>query len=560
MTAKIRWRSWDKASFDKAKKLDRPVLLAISAAWCHWCHVMDETTYSDPAVASAIADKFIPVRVDNDRRPDLNRRYNMGGWPTTAILTPEGKIITGTTYEPPESMVQILNEAAEFYRNKKSRPAQQSKKRPAAAPGNELPITAVEEFLRAARARYDPRHGGFGFEPKFPMADALDAVLEIGFDRQDQQLIKIAADSLRHMASGEIFDDVAGGFFRYATRDDWSAPHFEKMLEDNAKLLKLYLRAYQVTNSAEFLAVARRIFDYINETLRGGQSFFGSQAADETYYFLSGGERAQRRPPAIDETTYIDWNALAVSSYLLFAAVTGVNDAYDFSLEALDHIWIEGFSPEKGIAHYLIDGKPMLSGLLNDQALMIETFIDAYENSGNENHIGKAVRLAEFIESKLWDGDSGIFVDRPADADLGKSGEPSSLIAENANTAIALTRLGRLTGRSEFLASAKRCLLAQANYYPEYGFLASAYIKAVNLMAKPAVDVSIIGEEPLAGRLLRAVQTRFTPRRSLRLGKQALDKIKSDTPGVYICVDGRCLKPAGTARDIARELKEAASY
>ena len=114
--AEIEWREWGEAAFEEARRLDRPILLAISAVWCHWCHVMDETTYSEPAVIATINAGYVPVRVDNDLRPDVNNRYNMGGWPTTAFLTPQGDILTGGTYLPPDQMLAALQRVETFYR------------------------------------------------------------------------------------------------------------------------------------------------------------------------------------------------------------------------------------------------------------------------------------------------------------------------------------------------------------------------------------------------------------------------------------------------------------
>ena len=114
--AEIRWRPWSAEAFDEAKADDKPILLSISAVWCHWCHVMDETTYSSDGVIDLVNREYVPVRVDNDVRPDINQRYNMGGWPTTAFLTPQGDVLTGFTYVPPDQMTDALAKVASFYR------------------------------------------------------------------------------------------------------------------------------------------------------------------------------------------------------------------------------------------------------------------------------------------------------------------------------------------------------------------------------------------------------------------------------------------------------------
>jgi len=115
----IAWNEWSAQAFERAQREDKPVLLGISAVWCHWCHVMDETSYSDPAVIQVINDRFVPIRVDNDQRPDINARYNMGGWPTTAFLTPNGEVMAGMTYVPPDQMRDVLNQVSTYYRDNK---------------------------------------------------------------------------------------------------------------------------------------------------------------------------------------------------------------------------------------------------------------------------------------------------------------------------------------------------------------------------------------------------------------------------------------------------------
>src|SRR4051794_4627579 len=172
--AEIGWRPWGEKAFQEAQVADKPVLLAISAVWCHWCHVMDETSYSDANTIALINERYVPIRVDNDERPDVNRRYNMGGWPTTAFLTPDGEIIHGGTYIPPDVMYQTVGAVSEIWRDKREDiqrrvaevKAQEDSTR-APKPGD-LSSDIVESVSALIRGQYDPEHGGFGREPKFP--------------------------------------------------------------------------------------------------------------------------------------------------------------------------------------------------------------------------------------------------------------------------------------------------------------------------------------------------------------------------------------------------------
>src|SRR5712691_2648246 len=187
----IKWRGWSEEAFAEAGKLDRPILLSISAVWCHWCHVMDETTYSNAGVIDLINREYVPIRVDNDLRPDINQRYNMGGWPSTAFLTSSGDILTGATYLPPDQMADALARIATYYRTNQPEIATrvlEARKRAGSAVARSaasLDNGLVDSVLEAVTAAYDPAYGGFGGAPKFPQTDAILLLLEQSQLRSD---------------------------------------------------------------------------------------------------------------------------------------------------------------------------------------------------------------------------------------------------------------------------------------------------------------------------------------------------------------------------------------
>jgi len=223
----IRWREWGDEAFAEAKGEDKPVLLALSAVWCHWCHVMDETSYSDPGVISYVNQHFVPVRVDNDQRPDINARYNLGGWPTTAFLTPDGELMTGGTYIPPEAMLEHLPKIVTQYKSSREEIAHKleemrQRRAEAAAARGDLSPAIFDNVVRAAVQSYDPVFGGFGEAPKFPHADSIDLLLYAHRRNGDPDLLHMARKTLEFMTAGGVFDHEWGGFFRYATQRDWS--------------------------------------------------------------------------------------------------------------------------------------------------------------------------------------------------------------------------------------------------------------------------------------------------------------------------------------------------
>ena len=204
--AEIRWRPWGEPAFAEARRLGRPVLLSLSAVWCHWCHVMDETSYSDPRVIAAVNEHFVPIRVDNDRHPDVNRRYNMGGWPTTAFLAASGDVLTGGTYLPPDQMLESLARVKAFFDANQAKILALEGERASDGDGaamarltglpldGELALDALEgdpdvpgdisaEVALQVVRGFDPLHGGLGAEPKFPQPDVFGFMLAYGLLR-----------------------------------------------------------------------------------------------------------------------------------------------------------------------------------------------------------------------------------------------------------------------------------------------------------------------------------------------------------------------------------------
>jgi len=299
---KIQWLEWSKESFEKARAEGKPILLDIKGSWCHWCHVMDDTSYSDPAIVDALNKKFVPIRVDTDKRPDVNRRYNMGGWPTTAFLDGEGKIITGGTYIPPEQLREVIRSVLDLYAKNKGKV--RSKLEPPRIPRattDPLTESIPKDIATSIAVNFDIDYGGFGFEPKFPQTDSLELALVRYRYHGEKEMLTVVNRTLEKMGKGGLYDHVEDGFFRYSTTRDWTIPHFEKMAEDNARLLATYLKAYQITGNPFFKEKAEGILRYVQSKLadleKGG--FYGSQDADEEYYKLGWMSEKSAAHPAL---------------------------------------------------------------------------------------------------------------------------------------------------------------------------------------------------------------------------------------------------------------------
>lgn len=304
-TQPVDWRPWGEAAFEKARAENKPILLDIGAVWCHWCHVMDRESYADESTAALINERFVPVKVDRDERPDVDARYQravqlltgQGGWPLTAFLTPSGDVYYGGTYFPPDerfgrpSFKRVLHEVSRVWSEERARATDaadgirtrlEQYARTEAEPGEPaaaLVAEAVEELAHS----FDFRYGGFGREPKFPNAGALDLLLDRWLDTGDDWTRRIVAETLTSMARGGLYDQLGGGFHRYSTDARWIIPHFEKMAYDNGVLLVTYARAFAATSDASFREVVRGIVGHYADVAPGlvaGGGFPASQDAD----------------------------------------------------------------------------------------------------------------------------------------------------------------------------------------------------------------------------------------------------------------------------------------
>jgi len=303
----VGWYEFCAEAFEEARREDKPILLDIGAAWCHWCHVIDRESYDNHDIATMINERFIPIKVDRDERPDIDTRYQaalqlltgQGGWPLTVFLTPDGETFFGGTYFPPEDrdghvgMKTVLTRVADAYAHHRAelmatarglaeRTAQ------AATSGVEPGTVSEAQFARIAdstRKRFNAEHGGFERTgPKFPHSSAIELAL-LQWDRTgDEAWLTIVVHTLKAMAHGGIMDQLGGGFHRYSVDASWTVPHFEKMSYDNALLLENYVHAYRATGEVVFQKIADTTIDFLlhefTDHQRGG--FYGSQDADNS--------------------------------------------------------------------------------------------------------------------------------------------------------------------------------------------------------------------------------------------------------------------------------------
>jgi uncharacterized protein len=495
---KIRWRSWGKEAFEEAVRVDKPIFLVISSSWCQWCHIMDETTLSEPSIITILNTDYIPIRVDSDLRPDVNQRYNQNGWPSIVMLSSEGEILWGGVYVPPKQMLYYLGHIRRYYSEHRQEIAEQVRELQDQRFTRQLTQTLSGAGLRpllqeersaltdlpgdagmVLRDLYDADYGGFTIHPhlKFPHSEALELLLYLSRNNQPDALDMVRY-SLEQMRDGGLWDEEAGGFFRYSAASDWSTPHTEKMLEENASLLRLLVLTVQETQQQEWRDLAKRLILYINNILWQPDIgiFSGSQSADEEYYEPGPYSRASRQAPYVDKTIYTAWNARMISSYLLAAKVLNYPSLETMALRALDCLCEHMMHRNGSVYHYAINGHPGLAGQLSDQVWMTRALLDAYELHGRKYYLETAIALMHFACQELLDEQNGLFYDYPADDDAsGRLTLREQPLTENAIAAECLLRMSAYSKRQNLHDTALLVLSGCLEKYRRTGIQGAIY-------------------------------------------------------------------------------------
>lgn len=461
---RIHWRHWGQAAFEEAVTQDKPIFLLITSSWCQWCHLLDETTLSEQTIIAILNRDYIPIRVDSDLRPDVNQRYNQNGWPSVVLLTTEGEILWGGVYVPSRQMLYYLGHVRRYYSEHHLEIAEQVRALQDRRFTHKLTQTLSTGGLRALlheeytalvdlprqagavlRDLFDADYGGFTIHPhlKFPHADALELLVLLG--RQGHaEMLEMVTYSLAQMVEGGLWDKDEGGFFRYSAANDWSMPHTEKMLDENAALLRSILLTAQLSQSQEWYDLAQQLIGYINTGLYQPAEgvFSGSQSADEEYYETGNDSRASRQSPAIDKTVYTSWNARMISSYLLAARILHQPVLATMALRALDWLCEHMVYRDGSSYHYYVDGHAGLPGQLADQVWMVCALLDAYELREQRTYLDTAIALMHFACQELLDEQAGLFYDYPAHSQAqGRLAIREQPLVENALAARCLLRM-----------------------------------------------------------------------------------------------------------------------
>ena len=563
----VDWYPWGDEAFERARTEDKPILLSIGYAACHWCHVMEHESFENEATAQLMNEHFVCVKVDREERPDVDSVYmdavvafnrGSGGWPMTVFLTPEREPFFGGTYYPPEprhglpSFQQVLQAMEQVYREQRDAVAQQAEAIVGAlresariAPSHEpLSDALFVDAVRVLRGQFDERWGGFGNRPKFPPASTLEFLL-----RRDagDDMVKTTLDG---MAAGGMYDLVGGGFHRYSVDEQWLVPHFEKMLYDNALLIPVYLHAGDER-------IVEATVEYCLRELRlDGGGFASAQDADTNgvegltftwtpnelvaaigpdrdqllqpfehgRYIIRGElteeERAKlfetrelRPEPLRDDKAIAGWNGLMLAALAEAGRVLRRDDWLHAAVELAEFL-LGPLSDGERLHRTWRDGVAKGTGYLEDYANVAHGLYELHVATGDLRWLRESRRLALLAVELFADDEQGGFFLTPADGealvarqkDLDDNPTPSG----NSMLAFVLLRLARIWGDDELERRAVGVLRLVRDVIPRAPSAFGWALCALDLYLAAPLELAIIGtpQDAVAGRALRELDPR----------------------------------------------------
>jgi len=589
----VDWYPWGDEAFEKAKAEDKPVIVSIGYSACHWCHVMEHESFEDEKVAAVMNEHFVNIKVDMEERPDVDQIYmsfvqittGRGGWPMNVFLTPDKRPFFGGTYFPPAprhgmpSWPQILTSLAEAYKNRRDELEHSANeivgelRRMSIVEGGaplseDLLTAAFDSFSRT----FDEVHGGFGSAPKFPPSMSLEFLLAYNARTSDKRALDIVTHTLEKMAYGGIYDQLGGGFHRYAVDAIWLVPHFEKMLYDNAQLIRIYLHTFQVTGDQLFERVAVETLEYvIREMLDPSGGFYSSQDADsegeEGKFFVwtpeeieailgeddasafckfydvtasgnfegksilnipnAGGadrrsdfesprgllfnEREKRIKPHRDEKVLTAWNGLMLAAFAEAGAILNVPRYREIAVRNAEFILTQLAADGRLLRTWKYD-RAKLNAYLEDYANVADGLLVLFQTTGEFRYLTESQRLADLMITEFWDEEGGGFFFTSNDHEelivRNKDFYDNATPSGNSVAAEVLLRLAKITGEEKYERFAVATLRLAASQIRRHPQGFGRALAALQFHLSPTKEVVLVGGGEA---LTRAVDERYLP-------------------------------------------------
>jgi hypothetical protein len=636
----VDWYPWGDEAFAAAEQRDVPVLLSVGYSACHWCHVMAHQSFEDAEVADAMNAGFVCIKVDREERPDVDSVYmeavqavsGSGGWPMTVFLMPDGRPFHGGTYYPKPQFLDLLAQVGQLWATRRAdldqaagqlaeavRAGTAVPSRGWAAGGDDRAHMApdlLETTGDALLARFDPDWGGFGRAPKFPQPPMIEALLQVAVATGRPDLLDAVTTTLDAMASGGIYDHLAGGFARYSTDRTWLVPHFEKMLYDNALLARVYVHAWQATGHTRWRQVAEETLDYLlSRPMRiAGAGFASAEDADSEgvegrFYVWDRAEvlevagpeaadwygvtdagnwegsnilvrpqrgdlhrsaeidgarrrllerRDQRIRPGLDDKVLTEWNAMAVAALAEGGAALGRPDMTAAAEEVADFLLAQLRNDQGRWLRSWQDGTARHLAYGSDHAWLVEAFTRLAEATGHRRWIDQAKEAAVALVELFWDGAAGALATTGRDAEALIASpidtQDGALPSTNSVAARALIRLSALTGEDRFRAVAEEVIAGMAKALGAAPVAFTGMVTAAHLLRRGVTEIVIAGDR---SDLLAVVTSRYLPEAVVAWGEaydSPLWEGRRDGRA-YVCQNYACRAPVSEPADLADQLE-----
>ncbi|MBS1505659.1 MAG: thioredoxin domain-containing protein [Bacteroidetes bacterium] len=588
----VHWQEWSKEALAMAKDQDKPILVSIGYSSCHWCHVMERESFENNEIAKVMNESFVCIKVDREERPDIDHIYMEavqamgmnGGWPLNVFLTPDQKPFYGGTYFPPQNWARLLVQIAATFQSKRNEINQSANElaghlqtsdlqRFAAAPEEQAFVRAkLNQQFEILQRKFDARWGGIEKAPKFVMPTVWLWLLRYHFLSGDKTSVEMVTTTLKQMTRAGLYDQVGGGFSRYSVDSEWFAPHFEKMLYDNAQLLSLYAEAYAITKDEKFKSVVYETVGWLTrEMMHADGGFYSALDADsegvegkfytwtweelehvlgdnlsrvaEYFHCTPQGNwehgmnilvkeidqpegdeqirkakekmaayREKKIRPQLDDKIITGWNAMTVQ---------GLVDCYkSFADEKFLTLALKSISfLETNLIH---DGKVYRAfknkhsnteGFLEDYAFLIQAYTALYQVTFEEEFLGKARRWTEYVMDNFFDMKENFFhfSSQSAEQLIAKKKEVFDNVISSSNSVMArnLFRLGLLLDREEWKSIATEMAARLASIISTEPVYMSNWAMLFSEITNGLHEVVIVGEKADAFR--REIHQHYLP-------------------------------------------------
>lgn len=565
--AGIKWSEWNDDLFARAAAEKRFVILDLEAVWCHWCHVMEKTTYADPEVMELLASKYLPVRVDQDANPDLSSRYGDWGWPATIIFGPDGTEIAKLRGYIEPARMQALLKAIIDDPSPGPSVGEAFEVKPSAS--TFLAKAQRDDLIKKYDASYEEKLGGWGDFQKYIDADSLDYAMSRA-EAGDAVAIKRVRQTLD--AAVALIDPVWGGVYQYSEGGSWTRLHFEKIMSFQAQYLRQYSQAYALWKDPKYLAAARNIERYLAAFMSSPDgAFYVSQDADlnhdidgHKFYALDDAGRRKLGMPRIDKNLYARENGWAISGLTAFYNVTNDPKVLGIAERAANWVNDNRARPDGGFNHGTKDrGGPFLG----DTLAMGQAFLDLYAATGKREWLASAAKAGDFVAT-FKDETGGFLSSKTSEAKVGALAKPAKLIDDQIQIARFMNLLNRYFGSEVYREHASHAMRYLIGASAEMIRPLPGVLLADEELGVEPTHMTIVGpkNDPRAETLhalARALPARYKrlewlDSREGKLPNPDVEYPDLDQPAAFACSNRICSFPSFNAKELEETVKQMA--